>query len=1675
MEKALAKLVINPLKEKDAVYIIRQDGTKKKLPIVIKNGKPKITATYDNYLFLTRNLMNIIYPQYIPLSENTEYFIVEEQLYSQKTRVYEIEEVISTIKDIKHKEKEDYKVYETPHKTHEITTRIIAKIIRNTFLIGKENGSYKGIAGFVNKNQLAQTFLEESLTKQDPISHIQEVINQISQKIQKLKESKNTENPEDKNNITNEIDQLKHTLETAEKVKKALELNQKLKDLSLNNKEEIRQLFSIIQENFQLIKELTDNPKLKLAKEFKVAIFDPQAGSGTILDTLKEHNIPSILIGSEIRDIKQEKDGYLVATGIPYEFYYSVLESLNIIAEQELSGKIKLKTNPSTLSQAEARSLTSMFYFINPPYDTNSYHVRNTLKYIPTSEELEIKNTLKEKPTSPIVIGLLSHKEEKILDKYLNAMAIKIKKEDTGYKEENNPEYFLLFVGFNGKNFKLKEYQSISEFEDEVAKWIVNSYGKDLITEMIADQCNHAEKFARKTIELIKEKIQEVKDKNFTVEYLLQPIGLLEKAKRDEAIFPKLNEITPKNGKVKLTNFKELYSDLELQSLYKESMPELYRLFIDTCLATGKEIPSEAEEEEYIITTLEELGIMRFKYIPQRIKITEEVEKAIKEFVNQQEFEKLQMIKKQAKEIYLSIKSMKKTTSKIADNIISTVAVLTISDEKGYDHAIIEIPPEKVFEKLSEKGIINIKAKHISQHPKYKDAYIQLIDKVTKNIIENHEEDIPFILHTIEKYKDLNIVTAEYRIKTMLKNQDLIKRIFTLEVKQEKVIENLENVTPELEKRIKTTIDKINYLLKKRPMQTALSLIDPPEEFPEVSKITKGFSIKDFIYINTNQDVAKEVIEQLYPLAELVKDIGYSIKKLIVAILSSLVIQNHLERKQYKKAIEIFENLHYRYKDGFRLRPYQYESALYGVLKAYLTGKPGHFLGWEMRAGKTLTMASAGYFASMLFDKQTNFFVNTNNVFDIARQIARHLPHVIKQSKIYPTDESDFQENIVETTLSKKAILNPFSPKYSNLYKAKGNSIIKLLQDSPFVKIERYSNNPDTDLENLPKEIKEILKVDYPDKNILKGIALYFNEIKDHLNLKNLGKYIEDLKNIGKKLKYYKESNERMRIISKHKYGYSFSYMLKRDLKFLNKTFTSNANITLQEIDKNYKILETLKEYAVILENSTENSTENYMLKNIETYEDKLQTLAISDKGRKVFMLPVKDYMEIAQEKNTATHTMKTLHNILSNSTKENELDIKKLIYNLGFSDYEIVTIYIPEKIAVNKLIPKQSEKVKQTIIKAQKGTTLSVHIEYDIEKYKHLEIIEGLGSNKSQMVYAFDTINNSIIITDELDTTTNIKTSQLLKLLISIKSPYKLGATGTPTNGYIGDTVGLIGVVSGLPAEVIEKQVEDLNNRYGIKMIDENKGKGLFIILTKYIYQLAENGKAKEVINLIMENQMPREFLINLIKLADESNIHIPETDIDKLKLILNEVLIAKNEEQLINPVMKHKLKWDIRTRDILKKIAKELKGKQVNESSLNSFIIELLEKELENSHILKKEVGTTNPMFVKNINDVSGIQFKSREQLKKVKENLQIIDQNIENLFESYKKGNTKWLTPAESIIFEELEESLRYKYDYLNTTEKVKKARELFKTASLIVQMIERKIINEATNNKEEMVEV
>ena len=138
------------------------------------------------------------------------------------------------------------------------------------FGLGIENGSYKGISGFVNKNQLAQTFLEESLTKQDPISHIQEVINQIIQKIQKLKESKNTENPEDKNNITNEIDQLKHTLETAEKVKKALELNQKLKDLSLNNKEEIRQLFSIIQESFQLIKELTDNPKLKLAKEFKI-------------------------------------------------------------------------------------------------------------------------------------------------------------------------------------------------------------------------------------------------------------------------------------------------------------------------------------------------------------------------------------------------------------------------------------------------------------------------------------------------------------------------------------------------------------------------------------------------------------------------------------------------------------------------------------------------------------------------------------------------------------------------------------------------------------------------------------------------------------------------------------------------------------------------------------------------------------------------------------------------------------------------------------------------------------------------------------------------------------------------------------------------------------------------------------------------------------------------------------------------------------------------------------------------------------------------------------------------------------------------------------------------------------------------------------------------------------
>ena len=1714
-KQELVKLVVNPIKERNSVYIIKESG-KKSLPIAFKNLKPRETATKDNFLFLTKNILNLIYPEYKPLSENTEYFIVEELPMINQINVYEVEEVISTIKDLKHKEKEDYKVYETPNKVHEITTRIIAKIIRNTLLIGKEEGKFKGIAGFVNKSKEAESLINQALMQHDPIKYVEEEINKIQEEINQIEQDQTAEEPQIENENHSTTTELKHQLKTFEKVKKALEINQKLKTLTLNSKEEVKDFFDILQKEFHTIKELTDNPRLKLANEFKVAVFDPQAGSGTLLDELKEHNAPAILTGSEIRKIKQEKEGYLVSTGTPYEFYFSVLESQGILIEPTIGNNTILKTTSSSgeITPAETRALGYMFYFINPPYDTYSYHVRNTLKYIPEIEELKLISVTKGIPTSPIVIGLLSHKEERILNRYLEAKAIKLKREETGYKEENNPEQFLLFVGFNGNNFEVKDYQSINEFEDEVAKWIVKRYGKDVIINMIADQCNHAIKFAEKTLKIVEEKKELLKDKNFTIEEVLEPISLIEKAKRNEPIFPKLNQITPVGSKVHLASFKEVYSDLELQSLYKESIPELYDLFVKTCIELGKEVPlqvnlndnsyqdleevketeeltkgekikviipisnqtetkKETDKEEYIITDLKELGIMRFKYIPQRTKITPEIEEVLKEVINQEEIEKIETIKEKTKETYISLKSMKTSTSKIADNLISTIAVLTISDEKGYDHAIIKVAPEKLFQKLAERKLIDIKAKHISQHPKFKKAYLKLIDKVTKDIINNHEEDIPFILHTLEKYKDLNILTAEYRKRTMLKNQDFIRRIFNLELRYEKVTENFDKISPELEKRIKTVIEKINYLLNKKPMQTALSLIDPPEEFPEIAKVTKGFSIKDFVTLNTNQEVAKEIIEQLYPLAELVKNMGKAIKKLIVAILSSLWIQNLLERREYEKAIEIFENLHYRYKDGFSLRKYQYESALYGVLKAYLTGKPGHFLGWEMRAGKTLTMATAGYFASIMFDRQTVFFVNTNNVFDITGQIVRHLPHVIKQSRVYPTDESDYKEQLLGTTISKKVILNPFFPKYKDMFKAKGNSIENLLKQNPFVKIEKYAQRPDSELEKaieeLPSEIKEMAKIDYPDKNILKGIILYFNEIKNHLIPKNVKKYIEDLKELGRKMKYTKETNERIKIISKQKYGYSFSYQLERDVKILTKNFTSNANVELEVVEKNYPTPKHLENYAIITENSNKESVENYVLENLDNFEEKLKLLAIG-RNKKVFIIPVEDYVQIAQQNNKENHSMKTLYSIIENSKKDGNLDLKKLTQNLGFLQDEAVTIYIPGKIAINSLIPKEHQEPKQTIIKTLKGKLTSVHIEYDLEKDKELKIIEGLQSNKSQIVYTFDSINNSIVVTDELDTATNVKSSQLLKLLISIKSPYKMGATGTPTNGYIGDTIGLIGVVSGLPIEIIEKQIEDLNNRYGIKAINEEKAYSLFVIISKYVTALIENRKIQEVINLF-NNEIPRNFFIELLETAEANGIKVPQTDLDKAEIILKEILKSDTKDKLLNDRIE-KSKWELKTSTLIYKVRSELKDKQItNETSVGSLIIEALEKGLTEIRVLKREVGTMNPMFVKNINDVSGIQFKSREQLKGVKEKLSIKDEIIETLLEQYKRNPQQWFTPDESITYKNtIENSLRYKFDKLFSDQSTSETRKLFKTTLLTAQIIEKLIMKTATNEKE-----
>ena len=1597
-----AKVHYNPLRERQNIRVISDDGRiTLSIPLMFKNGNSYLTLSDRNIVgFFTRDNVEMFLPDFKPEGD-AEYFLIEKSYDGY--RVYQLREndAIVSIKDPKvSNAKAFYEAYETPSQIHEITARIVSKLIANVF--------YK-------------------LTEDD-----------------------------------------------------------KLRKFNLNTKEGIRSFFEYLnsKETIQKYKEKLAGKfsRFRNVKEFKLAFFDPQAGSGTILDTLNDYGIPSVLLGSEIRPLKLEKNGYYVSTGTPFEFFYEMLQRKRILNSYYEGSELRINTSggyiDTKITPAVAKVITSAFHFYNPPYTNDKYFVINTLKSVPIISER--KSEFK----SPIVFGLFSasHLDE-ISYGYLKGYCKRIKAQDTGYTDNKVPKEFLYVVGgikdvnrTYSNNLEEDYYNTIENFENKIASYLIDKYTQEEIFEMLIDQSLYAEQLGNILISEAEEEKRKLEEgfNHISIKDVFKPLSVLSKAVRNEPIFPDVKTVN--DGSINLLRFEDIYTDVELQSIYKESFPDIYNIFVEACKILKKDIPVKEESVDYIISNPENLGLLKFKYLPSRVKIDDRVYEILKENANPDDFELFDKIYNHYTEnnepLYLSVKSYKNINIENGENHISTIAVLTVSDKLSRDLMIVNLPVEKIFDKIGYSTAI-----HISKHPEFTSTYLKLIRLASEDLINSFtEEERKFLDENLKSVKDVVEVSSQLREKLITNNKDFLKSVFKLQIYTKQVALT---VSKNKREKLLSVLEGLSQLFEDYPLQFALSILDKPnEEFKGIYQYTNGLSLKEYFENRLKQmkiftekeiqDATDAFVENASTLREIVIGQSLSLSKYVFGYYTSKQILNVINENP-ELAIELFETLYYKDKKGFALREYQFKEALNAVIKSYLTGKAGHFLGWEMRAGKTLVMATGSYFATLLNGKPSNFFVKSNNVFDIAGQISRHLPHVIKNVIIFPTNAEDFNEEKVEEIFSSMAFVNPFA--FPDMFKGKGNSVRNYLERNDLANIERYSKEEfdvSTALKEIP-QLEELTNLQNVDKNYLKAVIRYLYENKNDLNTNSKGfkEFIEYYKKLDEKLGDGIKTDKKIRLISKDKYMYSFSFLINRDKKVLtssrNYVISTNANVEFEPVRDIHTDVKLEKDYVIISSNKI-NELANKGI-NID-FTNAIEIVRTPE--RVYYALDDIQIIPILEENDIS---YKRLSRVLNASVDEDGLDIKAFLHNIStsLSSDGICEINIPAIIPYKGSIPNFKDGMTKIVAEVTstsrsiKTKLRELHYEYDLEKYPNLKLFEGLKSNKSKIVYGFDSINGDNFITDELDTSSNIESTSL-RFISSVKAPYKVGATGSPTNGDIGNTVGLLGVISGVPVEVLEKSMLSIRERYSIKEIEGKKYEGVFALIVRVVKGLLDKNP-KLAYNLFNANIEAREFINDLLHYAHALDVYIGEEE---------GYLIEKIQTDKINKF----------TRDAINKfiISMHKRVNEVNtysEYNVKEVIIDAMNKELERLGVIKKGVGTTNPLFAKAITDASGVSMKSREVLKGVVETLNVKDDLTVDIIEYRKSGKTSdkiaRILSGEGRIYKEdkPETDLRYIYDRV-----IHESHDLRLFYDLVVSvagMLEKEITSLSSEFSEELLEL
>ena len=950
--------------------------------------------------------------------DNDKIFILPQPEINLKTNIKQ--------EEVRQKDK-DLKVYETPQKVFDFFTDLIDKEMR-------------------------EIVIEEAVKKILKVKKSDDLYNMQNALIMSSVEIINKAiNENDFETIKKEIGE-----SNFEKNKELIEFLTKIPD---------KDIFKFLKEHER---ELTLF-KLEKVLNVKPLFLDFQAGSGVILNSLKEKGFDkAVLTGTELRNIENNDPSYQVVTGSNFSL-------------------LKNTYNQILSNENRKHMIRSIFNYTNPPYTTDDTVARESI------------DTIKD---GSIVFGLYPTKMLPYLKDRIDGVIYEIPKEATGYTDPNTPQKFLLIAGTklserDIKNIQSRQAKSKCEYIEVETTDLKTLKPRPALKQTIRDNLTYS--ISTDYTNFQKDFKTAIENTNERYKNLAKIVNTLENHKKDilNSFLPfddlKKNKVFPDtrffsyNNKTDYYTFDEVAQNIPLLNFYKKVNPELFLIVKKIAEDIKYPLPDIKEEEEFRysftntapqnkdIVTNTNLGMMRLKYYPDIINISDKENKEIlvnilNKYIEENNLEipekslnALELLINKASSIVLK----NEKTSK--EKTIYNNEVLVFVDKFGQDLGKFEITPTEFYKLLEKEGYFNLDD-YIELAELKTDEYDNIVEKFTDYIEDVKQEIVAF---NIENFKEFYNETNQEAIfeefnkdikAAYISYMNMHKKI--TELKRKKAngenlsAEELNQLTDFTDKRNGVIIDFANKYHFKEIFSKKFEFIDPKNnikkvvnkyaanldknEVEEINKLINAhfknreitfFEIERptfFAQLNENYNLEDKMDFEnfMIDIEDALSD-AYKVKKQIytgyvrladILVTGVFPLKELLRRGNKEKARVLFEHLFIR---KLNLQPHQFNEAIRYL--AVSDERKLEMLFWEMRAGKTRTMLATGLLNALKHNKDIDFIAETANLNDIALQTLDSFPFLFFNSKFFVGDTKKINvsnENVYTTLLDEHIIPN---------------------------------------------------------------------------------------------------------------------------------------------------------------------------------------------------------------------------------------------------------------------------------------------------------------------------------------------------------------------------------------------------------------------------------------------------------------------------------------------------------------------------------------------------------------------------------------------------------------------------------------------------------------------------